>query len=322
VAGRVARRRLGDGRRSQHFAVGYGEAVTSANQDRWAQWVLRRRDAGDPDIRAHGASLLAGYRDGVLARAAVAAGDVLLDVGTGDGLIGFAALDRVGPSGRVIFSDISTDLLDECRQRAAAGGLLDRCRFVQASAEDLREVEDESVDIVTTRSVLIYVARRRAAFAEFFRVLRPGGRLAIFEPINSFGISEASCLMFGLDTTPIADLVEKLRRVYQTVPQDQDPMLNFDERDLLRWAREAGFETVELDYRAGVKVPEPWPTTDWEVLKQTAPNPLAPTFEEALAQVLTEQERDRFETHVRAALAAGTPARRTLATAYLRAIRN
>ncbi|HEX2771772.1 MAG TPA: methyltransferase domain-containing protein [Micromonosporaceae bacterium] len=294
--------------------------MTSANQDRWAQWVLRRRDAGDPEVRAHGLSQLAVYRDGVLARAAVAAGNVLLDVGTGDGLIGFAGLDRVGPSGRVIFSDISMDLLDECRRRAAAGGLLDRCRFVRASADDLREVQDESVDVVTTRSVLIYVERKRAAFAEFFRVLRPGGRLAIFEPINSFGLAEEATFL-GFDMTPIADLAAKLRRAYRTVPQDQDPMLNFDERDLLRWAREAGFATVEVDYRAEVKVPEPLPTTDWEVLKRMAPNPLAPTLEEALAHVLTDQERNRFETHVRAILAAGTPVRRTLATAYLRAIR-
>jgi hypothetical protein len=63
------------------------------------------------------------------------------------------------------------------------------------------------------------------------------------------------------------------------------------------------------------------PTTDWEVLKRTAPNPRAPTFEEALAQRLTDQERDRFEEHMRVVLAAGTPARKTVATAYLRAIR-
>jgi hypothetical protein len=98
-------------------------------------------------------------------------------------------------------------------------------------------------------------------------------------------------------------------------------MLNFDERDLLQWARAAGFVAIELDYRAEVAVPRPLPTTDWEVLKSTAPNPLAPTFEEAAARTLTDAERDRFERHVRAALAAGTPARRTLATAYLRAVR-
>jgi hypothetical protein len=90
---------------------------------------------------------------------------------------------------------------------------------------------------------------------------------------------------------------------------------------LLRWARAAGFTALELDYRAEVEVPEPLPTTDWDVLKKIAPNPLAPTFEEALAQTLTDGERDRFESHVRAVLAAVMPVRKTLATAYLRATR-
>jgi arsenite methyltransferase len=257
----------------------------------------------------------------VLDRAALADGDVLLDVGTGDGLIGFAALDRVGPGGQVIFSDISADLLAECRRRAVADGLLDRCRFVQAGADDLRGIPDQSVDVVTTRSVLIYVAAKRAAFAEFFRVLRPGGRLSIFEPINRFAVAEMGAVLFGLDMAAVADLAAKVRSVYFSVPTDRDPMLNFDERDLLRWARAVGFTALELDYRAEVGVPEPLPTTDWEVLKKTAPNPLAPTFGEALARMLTGQERDRFENHVRAVLAAGTPARRTLATAYLHGIR-
>lgn len=174
-----------------------------------------------------------------------------------------------------------------CRRRAVAAGLLDRCRFVQAGAEDLRGVEDGSVDVVTIRSVLIYVERKQAAFAEFFRVLRPGGRLSIFEPINSFAVTEADHGLFGLDVAAVADLAAKLRRAYLSVPTEQDPMLNFGERDLLRWARAAGFTALELDYRAKVEVPEPLPTTDREVLKRTAPNPLAPTFEEALAHTLT-----------------------------------
>jgi arsenite methyltransferase len=282
---------------------------------------MRHRDAGDARVRQHGASLLAAYRDGVLDRAAVVDGDVLLDVGTGDGLIGLAALDRVGPSGQVIFSDVSADLLAECRRRADTNGRPERCRFVQAAADDLHEVTDGSVDVVTTRSVLIYVERKQAAFAEFFRVLRPGGRLSVFEPINSFAVIEAGESLFGVDVGPVADLAAKLRRAYLRVPADQDPMLNFDERDLLRWAGAAGFTALELDYRAEVDVPEPLPTTDWEVLKATAPNPLAPTLQQALAQTLTDQERDRFEEHMRTVLASGVPARKVLATAYLRAIR-
>jgi arsenite methyltransferase len=282
--------------------------------------VLHRRDASDAQIRQRGNSVLAEYRDGVLDRAVIADGDVLLDVGTGDGLLGFAALDRVGPSGQVIFSDISADLVEECRRRATAEDLLERCRFVRAEADDLRGIADGSVDVVTTRSVLIYVARKQEAFAEFFRVLRPGGRLSIFEPINRFMMTEAAEELFGLDIAPVADLAAKIRALF-TGPAEVASMVNFDERDLLRWARDAGFAPLELDYRAEVDVPDPLPTNDWDVLKRMAPNPLAPTFEEAIAQALTDQERDRFEDHMRAAFAAGTPTRRTVATAYLRAMR-
>jgi arsenite methyltransferase len=293
----------------------------ATNQDRWARWVLGSRDGDDGQARRCGAEVLAVYRDGVLDRAAVAGGDTLLDVGAGAGLVGFAALDRVGPDGLVIFSDISADLLAECRRQATADGVLDRCRFVEAGADDLGTIDDMAVDVVTTRSVLIYVVRKQAALAEFFRVLRPGGRLSIFEPINSFAGAQPRFGLFGLDVEPVADLAAKVRDVYTGGPVEQNPMLNFDERDLLRWVVEAGFTAVEMDYRAEVEVPQPLPSTDWEVLRRTAPNPLAPTFDEAMAQALTDAERDRFESHVRAALAAGTPARRTLATVYLRAVR-
>ncbi len=44
-------------------------------------------------------------------------------------------MNRLGPSGQVVFSDISQDLLDHCREAAAAEGLLDWCRFVLAAAD-------------------------------------------------------------------------------------------------------------------------------------------------------------------------------------------
>jgi arsenite methyltransferase len=293
----------------------------STSQDRWARWVLSRRDGGDARTGQRTADVLAVYRDGVLDRAAIAEGDTVLDVGTGAGLIGFGALDRVGPTGRVVFSDVSTDLLDECRRRAHADGVLDRCDFVTAAADDLRGIADASVDVVTTRSVLIYVSRKEAAFAEFARVLRPGGRLAIFEPINSFAGSVPRFGLFGLAVDEVADLVAKVRDVYASDSIEQDPMLNFDERDLMRWVRDAGFTAVAMDYRAEVDVPERLPTTDWDVLRRSAPNPLAPTLDEAVARALTEEERERFERHVRAALADGAPVRKTLATVYVRAVR-
>jgi arsenite methyltransferase len=284
--------------------------------DRWASWLLRRRDGGSAELRERHAAAVIAFRDGVLDRAAIAEGDVVLDVGTGTGLVGLGALDRVGPAGRVVFSDVSAALLEQCRGLADPG----RSSFVEAAADDLSPIADASVDVVTTRSVLIYVTRKREAFAELFRVLRPGGRLSLFEPINSFPVRVGADDLFGLgaDLAAVADLVARVRAVYATEPRAEGPMLDFDERDLLRWAREAGFTGVSLDYRAEIDVPGP-PVGDWAALKRTAPNPLVPTYGEAIEAALTPAEAERLDAHVRSL--AGTPTRHTMATAYLSATR-
>ena len=93
--------------------------------DRWHRWLLDLRFGGDAACREKDLTeFLYPVRDAVLDGARLRPGDTLLDVGTGDGLIAFGALERLGPSGRVIFSDISQDLLDHCRKAASAEGLL------------------------------------------------------------------------------------------------------------------------------------------------------------------------------------------------------
>ena len=109
---------------------------------------------------------------------------MLLDVGAGDGLIAFGALDKLGPSGRVILADISRPMLDHARNAAEKMGVTDRCEFIEASAENLSAISTESIDVVTTRSVLIYVEDKLRALREFYRVLKPGGRTALFETVN------------------------------------------------------------------------------------------------------------------------------------------
>jgi ubiquinone/menaquinone biosynthesis C-methylase UbiE len=106
--------------------------------------------------------------------------------------------------------------------------VLDRCEFVRASAEDLSVLEDASVDVVTTRSVLIYVPDKRRTFEGFHRVLKPGGRLSIFEPIINFTYPETSHLFGGSDVTPVADLAERVKAVYASgQPSEESPMLDF-----------------------------------------------------------------------------------------------
>jgi ubiquinone/menaquinone biosynthesis C-methylase UbiE len=281
--------------------------------DKWADWLRSRRDGGDPAVRRAHEATVREFRDGVLDRAAIAEGDVVLDLGTGAGLIGFGALERVGATGRVIFSDVSADLLAECRTAAAGDP---RCAFMLMPADDLAGLPDASVDVVTSRSVLMYLSDRPRAFAECARVLRPGGRLSIFEPINRFVAGRNPDDLIGIDLSGVRDLAAKVLSAYRT---DQ-VIVDFDERDLLRWVEEAGFTAIELDYRAQVAVPAGAPPADWAVLKRTAPNPLAPTYEEAIAATLTPDEQARLDEFLTARLALGAPRYTTLATAYLRAV--
>jgi arsenite methyltransferase len=289
--------------------------VSATGRDRWAEWILHRRDGGDPEQREKALEYLLPIRDRVLNNAGIRAGEVVLDVGAGDGLIAFGAAERVGPSGRVIFSDISRDLLAHDERLASELGQLERMSFTEARAEDLAAVPDATVDVVTARSVLIYVENKAGAFQAFQRVLRPGGRLSIFEPINSY-FPETPDEFWGFDSGPVRDLVAKVlefegwtESAYRT-----DPMMNFTERDLLRYAEAAGFSKVHLDLVVNVE-PGTW-VVDWERLLKTAPNPNAHTVEEALRGALTEEELAQFEHHLRPLADAGTGIKRS-AFAYL-----
>lgn len=283
--------------------------------DRWHRWLTDTRSGGDPAARER---LLTEHlypvRDTVLDKAKLQPGDTVLDVGTGDGLIAFGALERLGPSGRVVFCDISQDLLDHCRA-AAPEGLLDRCWFVLASADSLDGIADASVDVVTTRSVLIYVKDKEQALQAFSRVLRPGGRISVFEPINV--LMRDPDRLLGYDITPVKPLAAKLKAFYESIrPPGADPMVDFDERDLVRHAERAGFTDIGLELRVTVKNgkrPVPWTRA-----LRMAGNPLVPPLGEILDRVLSPQEIAEFTAHIKPLVESGT-GRERQAHAYLTA---
>lgn len=282
--------------------------------DRWAEWIRTRRTGGDLEYEQRMLEQLARVRDRVLDNAVLREGETLLDVGCGNGLIPFGALER--GAGEVVFADISAPLLDDCRALAADTGLSDRCRFVEAPATDLAEIDDGSVDVVTTRSVLIYVEEKERAFAEFHRVLRPGGRISLFEPINRFGLDERRAT-WGFPLEGVDDLVQKVTAVYDRAQPRADPMLDFDERDLLRLAEDAGFFPIGLEYRAEIERME---ALAWETFLHTAGNPKIPTFAEAMEQALTGDEQKRLLSVLRPAVEDGLGVSR-MATAYLWAVK-
>ncbi len=285
-------------------------------RDVWASWLLERRSGGDPAAAELVRKDLHPVRDRVLDAARLGSRDRLLDVGCGDGLIALGALER--GAAEVIFSDVSQDLLDACRQLAAELGAVDRCRFVRAPAEDLGELADGCVEAVTTRSVLIFVQDKARALREFWRVLAPGGRMSLFEPVNRYFCDPDGRFPPTYDVGPVEDLAERVSSAYRQVNlPGVSPMMDFDERGLLTAAERAGFPEVHVRLDIDVQRAEP---RRWEYFYRSAPNPLAPTLEEALHRTLTPTEIERYVDHFRPLVESGAGTTRR-AAAYLSAIK-
>jgi SAM-dependent methyltransferase len=101
--------------------------------------------------------------------------DRVVDVGSGGGFDSIVAAQLVGPGGQVIGVDMTPEMLAKSRSTTELLGL-DHVEFREGLAERL-PVDDGWADVVLSNGVLNLVADKAGAFAEIFRVLRPGGRL-------------------------------------------------------------------------------------------------------------------------------------------------
>ena len=120
--------------------------------------------------------------------APLAAGEQVVDIGSGAGFDSFVAAGMVGATGSVVGVDMTDEMLHKARSTAEHLGV-GNVEFREGLAEDL-PVPDAWADVVITNGVFNLCPDKQAAFDEVMRVLRPGGRLQMADIANGNDVPE------------------------------------------------------------------------------------------------------------------------------------
>lgn len=119
-------------------------------------------------------------RSAILQALALQPGERVLDIGSGPGFLALQMAEAVGPTGHVTAIDISEPMLAMARARHAAGGAEAPVAFQTADARSL-PFPDAALDVAVATQTYEYVSDLPRAFAELYRVIRPGGRALILD---------------------------------------------------------------------------------------------------------------------------------------------
>jgi len=240
-------------------------------------------------------ALLARVRDRILDDAALRSGQTALDLGAGTGLLALGALPRVSPGGRVVALDRDSGCLDVVARRAAALGVLGDEVVVVAGSADALPLASASVDAVVVRSVLVYVADPATAAAEIGRVLKPGGRFSLYEPLPGALREVGSPIWRQVWAVRLA--LERLLAEQRQAPRNR-ATVELTADSLAANLRSAGLADVGIEPTESVKLPPTDPAKHFDLLRLPGgPSPDDAPWYARLRQSFAEADLRAYVEH-------------------------
>jgi arsenite methyltransferase len=141
-------------------------------------------------------------------------GEVVLDLGSGGGIDCFMAARKVGEHGSVIGIDMTDEMLAKAEANKTQMGI-ENVEFRKGKIEDL-PVDEDSIDVIMSNCVINLSPDKVAVFTEAFRVLKPGGRLAVSDIVTEGDFSSelrADLSTWAECVTGAIDIVEYVQKM-------------------------------------------------------------------------------------------------------------
>ena len=255
----------------------------------WTEWLKKNRFAGQtPQMIEQTTRWLEAVRDVILVYAEIQPYETVIDIGCGTGLLAFKALELQDCKGKVIFSDMFKDCLDDCKKILDESGITEGFELLQSPVEHIA-LPESSVHKALMRSVLVHVMNKQPAITEIHRILKPGGKFCAFEPV----IRSNTRYWEILDPIYI-DKYEDFKKAENEIMENPlDSLCNFDENTIKTNLEIAGFSVpdVKLQEVKSNYIVQPNMVREWFI---NPPSPNQPSTKERFMKYFDDATVEKY----------------------------